>query len=352
MLKLAPSPEQVAALESTMRACNAAANHVAKVAFEHRTANKIRLQPLVYAELRDRFGLSAQMAVRSIAKACEAYKRDKAIRPTFRPLGAVQYDQRILTWKGRDAVSILTLTGRIIVPVVYQGRWLATTGTTIRGQADLIHRDGKWFLAVVIDVPEPTGGGEPDGWLGVDLGIVNIATDSDGTTHTGKGVRAVRRRNNRLRAKLQRVGTKSAKRLLKKRRRKESRYARDVNHCISKGLVGKAKDTGRGIKLEDLSGIRDRVTVRQAQRSDLHSWAFHQLRTFVGYKAALAGVPVVLVDPRNTSRECSRCGHIDTRNRPTRDDFRCISCAHAEGADTNAARNIARRAAVMQPNAA
>lgn len=352
MLKLAPSPEQVAALESTMRACNAAANHVAGVAFKHRTANKIRLQPLVYTDLRQRYGLSSQMAVRAIAKACEAYKRDKNIRPTFRPDGAVQYDQRILTWKGRDAVSILTLTGRIIVPVVYQGRWLAHEETTVRGQADLILRDGKWYIAVIIDVPEPPAGGEPPSWLGVDLGVVNLATDSDGTVYTGKGVRAVRRRNNRLRAKLQRIGTKSARRLLKKRRRKESRYARDVNHCISKTLVGVAKDTRRGIKLEDLSGIRDRVTVRRAQRADLHSWAFHQLRQFVGYKAALAGVPVVLVDPRNTSRECSACGHIDKRNRPTRDDFRCTNCAHAEGADINAARNISRRAAVMQPNAA
>jgi putative transposase len=352
MLKLAPSPEQAASLEATMRACNAAADRVAEVAFEHRTANKINLQKIVYAGLRADYGLSSQMAVRAIAKACEAYKRDKNIRPTFRPLGAIQYDQRILTWKGRDAVSILTLAGRILVPVVYQGRWLATTGTTVRAQADLIVRDGKWYLAVVIDVPEPPGGDEPDGWLGVDLGIVNLATDSDGTAHTGKAVRATRWRNNRLRAKLQRIATKSAKRLLKKRRRRESRYARDVNHCISKTLVGAAKGTGRGIKLEDLSGIRDRVTVRKAQRADMHSWAFHQLRIFIGYKAAIAGVRVVLVDPRNTSRECSRCGHVDKRNRPSRDDFRCISCAHAEGADTNAARNISRRAAVMQPNAA
>lgn len=352
LLKLTPSPEQGAALEATMRACNAAANHAAGVAFEHRTANKIRLQPLVYTDLREQFGLSSQMAVRAIAKACEAYKRDRAIRPTFRPLGAVAYDQRILSWKGRDAVSILTLTGRIIVPVVWQGRWLATSGTVRRGAADLILRDGKWYIAVVIDVPEPPRGGEPDGWLGVDLGVVNLATDSDGTVHTGRGVRALRRRNNRLRAKLQRINSKSARRLLRKRRRKESRYARDVNHCISKKLVGKAKDTRRGIKLEDLSGIRHRVTVRKAQRSDLHSWAFYQLRQFVEYKATLAGVPVALVDPRNTSRECSRCGHVDKRNRPSRDDFRCVSCTHAEGADANAARNIARRAAVMRPNAA
>jgi putative transposase len=261
MLKLAPSPDEADVLLATMRACNAAADRAAEVAFEYKTANKIRLQPLVYTELREQFGLSSQMAVRAISKACEAYKRDKKIRPTFRPLGAIAYDQRILSWKGRDRASILTLSGRIIVPVVWQGRWLAITGTTMRGAADLIYRDGMFFLAVVIDVPEPPEGPEPDEWLGVDLGIVNLATDSDGTAYTGKAVRAVRYRNRQLRARLQSKGTKSAKRLLRKRRRKESRFARDVNHVISKNIVREAEGTGRGIKLEDLSGIRDRITV-------------------------------------------------------------------------------------------
>lgn len=352
MLKLAPTPEQSESLLATMRACNAASNHVAEFAFEHRTANKIRLQGMAYGELREKFGLSSQMAVRAIAKACEAYKRDKTIMPTFRPLGAVQYDQRILSWKGRDRVSILTLTGRIEVPVLYEGRWRTLAGVSVRGQADLIYRDGKFYLAVVVDVPDPPDMSEPPEWLGVDLGIVNIAADSDGVAHSGKGLRAVRRRHLALRRRLQQKNTKSAKRLLRKRRRKEARFARDVNHCISKTLVGKAKDTGRGIALETLDGIRDRVTVKKAQRADLHSWSFHQLRTFIAYKAAMAGVPVRLVDPRNTSRTCPDCGHIDKRNRPNRDDFRCISCGLAGPADTFAARNIASRAAVMQPHAA
>jgi putative transposase len=352
MLKLAPSPEQADALLATMRACNAAASHAAEVAFAHKTANKIRLQPLVYGELRERFGLSSQMAVRAISKACEAYKRDKSIRPQFRELGAVAYDQRILSWKGRDRVSLLTLGGRIIAPVVYQGRWLAVTGTTLRGAADLIYRDGEFYLAVVIDVPEPPKGPVPDRWLGVDLGIVNLATDSDGTAYTGKAVRAIRYRNRKLRQRLQSKGTKSAKRLLRKRRRQESRFARDMNHVISKSVVREAKGTGRGIKLEDLSGIRARVTVRKAQRADAHSWGFWQLRQFIAYKAAIAGVPVVLVDPRNTSRECPECGHIDKANRPTRDRFACKRCGLAGPADHIAARNISGRAAVMQPDAA
>ncbi len=352
MLKLAPSPEQADALLATVRACNAASNRVAEVAFTHKTANKIRLQPVVYAELREQLGLSSQMAVRAISKACEAYKRDKRIKPTFRPLGAIAYDQRILSWKGRDRVSILTLAGRATVPVVWQGRWLGTDGTKLRGAADLVCRDGSFYLAVVIDVPEPPQGPEPESWLGVDLGIVNIATDSDGTAYCGKGLRATRYRNRRLRARLQSKGTKSAKRLLAKRRRSESRLARDVNHVISKAIVREAKGTGRGVKLEDLSGIRSRVTVRKAQRADVHSWGFCQLRAFIAYKAALAGVPVVLVDPRNTSRECPGCGHISKANRPTRDVFACQRCGLAGPADHIAARNISGRAAVMQPHAA
>jgi putative transposase len=356
MLKLAPSPGQGESLLATMRACNAASNRVAQVAFAHRTANKIRLQPLVYGDLRSEFGLSSQMAVRAISKACEAYKRDKKIQPSFRELGAISYDQRILSWKGRDRVSILTLAGREIIPVTWQGRWLGTPGTMLRGAADLIYRDGKFYLAVVIDVPEPPAGDEPAEWLGVDLGIVNIAADSDGNTHCGKAVRAVRYRNRQLRARLQSKGTKSARRLLARRRRKESRFARDVNHCISKDLVSKAKDTGRGIKLEDLSGIRDRVTVRRAQRADRFSWSFAQLRSFVAYKGALAGVPVVLVDPRNTSRRCPAelggCGCISKRNRPSRDDFRCVNCGLAGPADIFAAVNIGSWAAVMLPDAA
>ncbi|MET8052469.1 transposase [Streptosporangium sp. NPDC005286] len=98
------------------------------------------------------------------------------------------------------------------------------------------------------------------------------------------------------------------------------------------------------LALEDLSGIREPVTVRKAQRADLHSWGFHQLRTFVTYKAALAGVAVRLVDPRNTSRTCPGCGHIDRRNRPTRDEFRCVSCGLVGPVDYFAAINIGRRA--------
>lgn len=350
MIKLQPTTEQVAILLETMERFNAACNAVAEAAFRERTANKIRLQKLVYYDIRERFGLPAQMAVRVISKVAEAYKRDKSKKPSFREHGAIVYDQRVLSWKGLDRVSILTLKGRQLIPVVFGG-YQAARLKRIRGQADLIYRDGTFYLAVVVDVPEPPAG-EPKDWLGVDLGIVNIAADSDGETYSGGHLNGLRKRHAKLRARLQAKGTKSAKRLLKKRSVKEHRFARDVNHCIAKMLVAKAKDTRRGIALEDLKGIRERMTVRRAQRRVQHSWAFHRLRSFIEYKARLAGVPVVLVDPRNTSRTCPACGHVAKANRPSQAFFRCVGCGFAGPADTIAAGVIARRAEVMQPYAA
>ena len=349
LIKLQPTADQMQALRHTMERVNAACNTMAETAFGEHTANKIRLQKLVYAEIRETFGLSAQMTVRAISKVAEAYKRDKTVKPTFRPQGAIVYDPRILSWKGLDRVSILTLGGRQLIPVVMDGYHRARMDR-IRGQADLIDRDGQFYLAVVVDVPEPPPL-PPDDWLGVDLGIVNIAADSDGTTYSGAHVNGLRKRHARLRQRLQQKGTKSAKRLLKKRRRKERRFAAHENHRIAKQLVTTAQGTRRGIGLEDLTGIRDRITVRRAQRRRQHSWAFSQLRQFIVYKAALAGVPVILVDPRNTSRTCPRCGLIDKRNRPTQSSFRCIGCGFAGPADTIAAGNIARRAAVNRPHA-
>lgn len=350
VVKLAPDTAQHAVLLRTLETFNAACNAIADVAFAQRCANKIALQKLVYRDVRQRFGLSAQMAIRAIAKVVTAYKRDKSIKPIFRPHGAMTYDERILSWKGIDRVSLLTLDGRILVPVRFGG-YQAARMDRIRGQADLVYRDGRFFLHATLDAPEPTPD-EPTGYLGVDLGIKNVAADSDGETYAGGHLNGLRKRHARLRSRLQRKGTKSAKRLLKKRRWKERRFATNINHIVSKRLVAKAIDTGRGIALENLKGIRGRLNGSRLQRRRQHSWAFHQLRSFIEYKARLAGVPVVLVDPRNTSRTCPACGCVDKRNRPTQARFSCVSCGFAGPADTIAAGIIARRAEVMQPYAA
>jgi len=93
-VQLLPDAEQVAKLEATMRAFNAAADWLAGEAFALHSANKIALQQTHYATLRERFGLSSQMAVRCIAQTCEAYKRDKDVRPHFKPFASPNVLQR------------------------------------------------------------------------------------------------------------------------------------------------------------------------------------------------------------------------------------------------------------------
>lgn len=351
-IKLMPDKEQFNNILDTMHHFNEACNFISEVAFNNKTFNKVAIQKLCYYEVREKFELSSQMAIRAISKVAESYKADKKTLHKFKSESAMVYDQRILSFDGLEFASILTINGRIKVPMVignYQQGFMGKG--RIRGQADLILQDGVFYLLLVVERPEPPKIDTKE-FLGVDLGIVNIATTSDGKEYSGATVRGMRRRHARLRRKLQKKGTKSAKRLLKKRSKKEQRFARDVNHKISKQIVSDAKGTQRGIAMEDLGGIRERVnTVRKAQRRELSSWSFYQLRQFITYKAILAGVEVKFVDPRNTSRICPKCGNIDKKNRKTQSHFECTCCGYVANADINAACNIAGRAVVNQPYA-
>jgi len=358
-LKLLPTPEQHTALLQTMHAFNAAASHAARVAFQAGVFAQASIHVRCYRELRDRFGLSSQMAVRAIGKAVEVFKRDRTTCPVFSPEGAMTYDERLMGWKGPAHVSLLTLARRHVFAMVY-GEYQAGYMERLSGQVDLVYRDGQWYLYATIDLPDTTPL-EPADFLGVDLGVVNLAATSDGTTRSGADVETCRTRYARRRQRLQRAAhlsqmdgkrPKNIRRALKRTARREAAFRRDVNHGISKTLVAAAKDTGRGIALEELTGIRDRARFRQPQRGKMSGWAFAQLRVFVEYKAQRDGVPVVLVDPKHTSQQCSACGHIARGNRPTPARFSCKQCGYTANADVNAASNIRDRARVNWPRVA
>lgn len=363
-VKLLPTAAQAVALAATLRTVNTEANRVSAVVFERKVTGRQALQRLVYQDLKGR-GLSAQPALHVIRKVADAYttlrgniragnlgpedapRRVKAestpIR--FRPDAAQPFDDRCLSWQhDTRTVSIRTTTGRLKgLRFTGSADHVATLVGHRQGETDLVHRDGMWFLVATCEIPEPEVV-EPVGWLGVDLGIVNIATTSDGHRAAGRRLNRHRRRLAALRRKLQAKGTKSARRTLKRIRRREARFATDTNHVLSTRHVTLAQRTCRGIGLEDLAGIRDRARLRKPQRVALHSWAFAQYGAFVSYKAARVGVPVVFVDPRDTSRTCSKCHHVDKRNRTSQAVFECRQCGYRAHADDNASHNIGHRA--------
>jgi putative transposase len=348
--KLAPTPEQASEMDATLQAFASACDFAADVARRIGSTNKVKVQKAGYKEIRERFGLSANLAIRAIARACAALKVPAKMHSAFDPT-SIDYDQRIFSFREWDWTFSLTLLRsreRIATMLgdhqkgLLKGR-KPTSATLVK------RRDGAYFLHVQIkdEAPDPI---EPKGCIGVDMGSKNLATTDDGEDFSGDDVEACRRRHHRIRKTCQRIGTKRAKRRLYKTRMREARFRANQNHIISKRLVAKAKDTGKAIACEDLAGIGDRTTARKAQRSRLKGWAFHQLRTFIASKAALAGIPVIPVDPRNTSRTCSECGHCEKKNRKSRDEFACRHCGFAMDADWNAARNIRDRGEVMLPD--
>jgi len=351
-LKLQPTPEQAYVLRRTLETANAACNFISRVAWDTRTFGKFALQQLCYQKVRETFGLSAQMTIRSIAKVADAYKLDRKTQRAYRPHGGIAYDDRILSFNlKRQTVSIWTVADkrRQTIPFVCGERQRRLLSSR-QGESDLVFRNGQFYLLVTCNVDEPTPD-DVDAVLGVDLGITNIAADSDGEQYSGAQAERVRQRYQRRRDALQSVGTKSAKRRLKTISGKQRRFQSNTNHTIAQRLVRKAKDSARGIALEDLTHIRQRTTVRKSARAKHSNWSFNQLRRYIWYKAQMCGVRVLLVDPRSTSQACNRCGTVDKRNRPDQATFRCVGCGHTNRADVNAACNIRDRASVSWPMA-
>ncbi|MFJ4707121.1 RNA-guided endonuclease InsQ/TnpB family protein [Streptomyces anulatus] len=363
--KLLPTPVQAAALEATLYACNEAATWAAQAAFEKDARRPLGLRKHTYAEIKERWGLGAQAAQHAIKRACDAYSTLKANlrggrygRPgskrytrasgkpvVFRPEAAQPYDDRMLSWQHQTrTVSIWTTAGRLKgVAFTGQAEQLAVLADHRQGESDLVRQGGNWFLIATCEIPEKTLNAHPVGFVGVDLGIVNIAATSDGERYSGRRINRKRENDRVVRSKLQKRGSKSAKRRAKKYAGKEARRNKDINHKISKRIVAEAERTGRGIALEELTGIRERARLRKPQRTTLHSWPFAQLGSFIAYKAKKAGVPVIHVDAAYTSQECSQCHHTARSNRPSQARFACKVCGFVEHADHNSSHNIAHR---------
>lgn len=363
-VKVLPDAVQAPALRASLHTVNDRANWVSEVAFTLGVVREYALRKHVYGELKAA-GLGAQAAQQTIKKVCDAYttlrtnlragnlgkpgskrrRRAESKPVAFRPDAAHPYDDRCLSWQyDAQTISIWTTSGRLKnVRFACSPDTLKMLRNSRKGESDLIERGGVFYLIAVCEVPEAPLNENPSGFLGVDLGIVNIATTSTGYRAAGRGLNRHRKRQLDLRRKLQAKGTQSAKRLLKKRRRREQRHAANVNHIISKRIVTEAERTSKGVALEDLGGIRQRARLRRPQRVALHSWAFAQLGQFIEYKARRAGVPLVHVDPAYTSQECAECHHIEKKNRVNQALFICRNCGVVAHADRNSSHNIAQR---------
>ena len=323
--------------------------------------NAVKLQSLCYREIRTRFGLSsnlAQQVCRRLAGARKVAQQKNRPVKAFKS-GFVTYDARIFSFREKDwTVSLTTVEGRERFELAIGNYQRGVLAGTHPQSATLVKRqDGSYYIQICVehDPPKPQDTTEA---IGVDLGRRDIAHTSEGDNWNGQQLNQVRDHYSRLRAVLQRKaskGTRSSRRrcrqLLQRLSGRERRFQTWVNHCISKAIVARALATHRFIALEDLTGIRER-TNRQSRskverrRSNSEAYgplargAFYQLRQFVLYKAARAGVKVVLVPPAYTSQTCHRCLWLGQREGK---HFRCVNpaCGWEGDADFNGANVIA-----------
>lgn len=339
--KLKPSAEQAVVLLNTLKAFADACNQILGVANDTGKKKAFDLHHASYHTVKAATGLTSNYVVRAIARVAQSFGKGKKLPKEFKPT-SLDLDKDLFRFNPyNETVSLATTAGRQKIKLQLSNR----QRDELKGQkpkAGFLSYDKKkrrFQIHFVIDVAEPAMR-TPADVLGVDLGVNRIATLSSGEIISGRSLNRLREVRQRTRSSLQAKGTQGAKRALKRLRGKQARMQSDVNHCLSKQIVQSAKKNNQAIALEDLTGIRQRADKGKRLRKMLGNWAFFQLRTFIEYKAKQAGIKVVLVDPKHTSKSCSSCGQIGSRRKHK---FVCKSCGLSTDADLNGALNISRR---------
>ena len=338
-------------LDRSMVQYSLACDRISEAIFQTHNLNQAQLQEQLYEELRDRFGLKSQMACSSIRTVIAKYKtilseEHKWIQPKFKK------PQLDLVWN-RDyslvqgVFSVNTLDGRIKAPFDIKGMEQYFDKDKFKfGTARLVCSKRKYYLHIPVtsEVPDCETA-EICNVVGIDRGInfIAVSYDSKGKSSffDGGKVKHKRAHYKELRTELQKRGTASARRRLKKIGQRENRWMNDVNHCVSKALVT-SNPSKTLFVLENLKGIRGATEkVRRKNRYVSVSWSYYDLEQKLKYKAQRNSCLVINVDPRYTSQCCPKCGHIEKSNRDKKlHCFCCKNCGYRSNDDRIGAMNL------------
>ena len=260
-------------------------------------------------------------------------KAERMKRPSMKEKCTMRYDVRTVTLRGSQ-LTFSTCDKRIKYP--------DSDGWKLKGANIGMDRKGRVFVNLIWECPDPVIEENNDGKIvGLDRGVYNIVTTSEGDHYGAKDARRVKRKYNHVRSELQEKGTRSAKRKLKAISGCEKRFVQDQNHCISKKLANIDEDVSVYV-LEDLSSmnmLRLRGKSNKTMRKWLSNWSYSDLEFKLIYKCKMNSIRVEFVDARYTSQKCSACKTIDKVSRKG-NRYICRHCGSRMHADENAAINI------------
>jgi putative transposase len=348
-IKLEATEQSSRSLSETQKAYIVALNHSSKVAFEKKVFNSVTLHHITYQDVRELTKLPANLVCSARNVVAEAYKRDKEKHHRWKETAAMRYDARTLTVKiDQQYATLTTLQGRVRVGLILSeyhkqyldGRW------EIGPTATVSHKGLTWFLHLIVTKDIPDSPSEVA--IGVDSGIVRIATTSTGKVFKGGNIKHIRERRFKQRRDLQAARHKSRnqRRLLKRLAGKERRGVDWLLWNVANEIAAEALKANAGtIVVEDLKGIRTRIRVSKKQRLIHHGWPFSSLFAKIKHVGSKHGVKIESVDARNTSKTCHKCGYCDAANRKSQTVFICVRCGHKSNADFNASLNVRDRRA-------
>lgn len=297
--------------------------------------------------MREATGLKANhvcQAIRRVIGNAKAVKQIHKFRPT-----SLSLDVRTFAYiEELQTVGVTLMCGRVKFKLSIGNYQLAL----LKGQSPTAAtlkktKQGDYYINICVDLPtEPTGKTPKTKVIGVDLGRREIAATSTGKTWSGHPIQSVRDRYTKVRANVQSKRSRNSRRLLRRLSGREQRFQKWLNHNISCQLIREAKELNAALAFEDLTNIRQSLNQKprsKTERRRTNNWSFSQLRIFVQYKAAIAGITVVFVAPAYTSQTCARCGHVHPeKGKSFRNGkkFKCLHCGFEFDADLNASVNI------------
>lgn len=352
-IQIYPTNEQVDILNNTMFQVRKALNYISEYIFTSNLLNQSKINKDTYYYLRETYGLKSQMAQSVMKTAIAKYKTNKSNGHDFNLVNFknLEYD---LVWNRdysltKDILSINSLNGRLKIPFETKGMEKYFNGSYKFGTAKLVYKFNKYFLHIPMTKQyQQTTPFEVDKIVGIDLGINFLATTYDSENETffynGRHIKSKRGNYKLLRKQLQECGTKSAKRKIKSIGSRENRWMNDINHSITKALVDKYGENTLFV-LEDLTNVRNSTEkVNINNRYVSVSWAFYQFRQLLEYKAKMNKSMVIAVNPKYTSQQCPKCGHIEKANRDKKKHiFKCKNCSYQSNDDRIGAMNLWRK---------
>jgi len=344
-IKIKPTKKQQDLLFQTSKEFTNAFNSCVDYGWDNKTTSMRKIHDATYYLLRAETKLPADVLVQARQKACEVlrslYQRRRKRKKVSKPISKfcpIRYNKKSsrIDFVNKIA-SLSTLEGRIKIILnlcKFHQQFIGGKYCS----SDLIYRKGDWFLDITFEFIAPKAKPATD-CIGIDLGINRLAVTSQPKFYSSRHLHNLVAKHQHLRSDLQSKRSKSTYKKLKRISGYWQRLQKNVNHVISKQIIDTCPEKF-AIAMENLTNIRETAKQRKKQRGKFHNWGFYQLRQFIEYKAEARGIPVLFIDPRNTSKACSHCGHISSCNRKSQSLFTCEVCGISLNADFNASQNI------------